>query len=790
MKSLLVLLLTLSASFLFGQNTRVIANIESEGIPEGMGRGMVFSLPDSNLVKGNFIDSTSISVRFNAKKGDEFFLRLVAPGLKDTGVVFTVEDTLVDLGTISLYNEQSLDEVSVVYREPYFEKTINGLKVNVKGTTLEELNTLFDILKASPRLNSPDDESIEIIGRGAPLILIDRQPIMTNDELKAIPADQVDRFEILTNPSAKYKAQGSGNGVIEVFTTNFELEGYRANIRMDGGVNTNLYPQIGGNVGLSFKKKKFSMSGYGGMYYYSTNSSGTGSGYSTTSDLNHLYSDEGDYNNLWRNYKLKMSYAFTDSSRLNFGVNGHGSSGGSEYITETNYFDADSLVTSRYRNNNGTHKWVNNSAFVNYNLDTDTLGSYFEVNANFTKRVSDYSTTNRNRFFANNTTTLNNIQTSSEDQPNVGELRVNYEHHFDTSEFKLELGASYSVLLNEKKFFRFTELNDTWVEDNSAQNTYNYQENIIGSFAQISKMLTKKMGAQVGLRAEHTILDGYSKTLDQQFMDSSYTSLFPNIGMLYNVSDNVSITAYYETGIDRPGFNNYDPFVRETDSLNITVGNPYLRPSYSHTFGAELELFYSYNLSFSYSKYDGERSTLEFTDPTNFVTTSTPWNGDYHEIYSVSVSVPIRAKWVNGWNSFWLDYNNYYFTDIFQRDTYSNINMGFYSYLTFDLPKEFQIMNRFSAYKWANDQRNGNFRHNWGIRLTKKFKKPDLNLYAEVSNLLPPKNKISTVTGNYNYESSEISNFTTFKLGFFYKFGRLKADPNIKESSSGQSDRL
>ena len=120
MKSLLVLLLTLSASFLFSQNTRVIANIDSEGIPEGMGRGMVFSLPDSNLVKGNFIDSTFISVRFNAKKGDEFFLRLVAPGLKDTSVVFTVEDTLVDLGTISLYNEQSLDEVSVVYREPYF----------------------------------------------------------------------------------------------------------------------------------------------------------------------------------------------------------------------------------------------------------------------------------------------------------------------------------------------------------------------------------------------------------------------------------------------------------------------------------------------------------------------------------------------------------------------------------------------------------------------------------------------------------------------------------------------
>lgn len=223
--------------YTFSQNTRVIANIDSDEIPEGMGKGIIFSLPDSNLVKGSYIDSTSISIKFNATKGGTFYLKLVAPGLKDTNIVFTVEDTLVDLGTISLFNEQSLDEVSVVYRKPYFEKTINGIKVNVKGTTLEELNSLFDILKASPRLTSPDDESIEIIGRGVPLILIDRQPIMSNDELKAIPADQVDRFEILTNPSAKYKAQGSGNGVIEIFTTNFNLEGYRANIRINGGLN-------------------------------------------------------------------------------------------------------------------------------------------------------------------------------------------------------------------------------------------------------------------------------------------------------------------------------------------------------------------------------------------------------------------------------------------------------------------------------------------------------------------------------------------------------------------------
>ena len=354
----------------------------------------------------------------------------------------------------------------------------------------------------------------------------------------------------------------------------------------------------------------------------------------------------------------------------------------------------------------------------------------------------------------------------------------------------MELGASYNILQNGKKFSRFTGNNGVWSEDLSARNSYNYLEHIVGGFAQISKMLTKKLGAQVGLRAEYTLLDGYNKTLDKQFMDSSYLLPFPNVGVLYKASENVSITAYYETGIDRPQFNNYDPFVRVIDSLTVQVGNPFLRPSYSHTFGAELELFYSYSLNFGYSRYMQEQSTISFTDTSTFVTTSTPWNSDYLETYSLSLSIPIRTKWLNGWNSFWVDYDSYNFTEIFGRDQFSNFNFGFYSYLTFNLPKDFQIMNRFSLNKWANDQMNGNINQRWGIRATKKFKQPDLNIFIEVQNIIPTVNKNDRTTGNYLYRSINRSQFTTFKAGIFFKFGRLKSDPSIKESKSGQNDRL
>lgn len=786
----LVIAFSSLTSIALAQTTRVHLSLKSEEIPAGIGRGVVYSLPDSSLIKGNYMDSMELSITFPAKKNDQFYLKLSLPGFRDTLINFTVQDSITELGVIDLLKFQSLDEVNVVYREPFFERTINGIKVNVKGTTLEELNTLFDILKASPRLTSPDDESIEIIGRGSPLILIDRQPIMSNDELKAIPANQVDRFEILTNPSAKYRAQGSGNGVIEVFTTNFSLEGYNANIRLQGGANTQGKPNGAVNVGLSMKRKKFSMSGYGGFNYFSTNSFGESSGYSTVSDLNNTSSNIGDRFNIWRNYKVKMGYALSDSSRLSFGVYGHGSSSGNNYETESAYYSGDSLRTFRRELSEGDYKWLNNSAYVNYTKELDSLGSYFEVNANYTKRISDGNGISENTFNFGLGTIQNNVKTESFDRPNVGEISVNFEHHFDTSEFKLELGTSYNILQNEKRFRRFTGESDAWNEDLTARNSYNYMEHIVGGFAQISKMLTKKLGAQVGIRAEYTLLDGYSKTLDKRFMDSSYILPFPNVGMLLKASENVSITAYYETGVDRPQFNNYDPFVRVIDSLTVEVGNPFLRPSYSHTFGAELELFYSYTVNVGYSRYMQDHGTVSFLDTASLITTTTPWNSNYNETYSLSISAPIRAKWLNGWNSFWIDYNNYYFTEVFNRSTFSNISLGFYSYLTFDLPHDFQIMNQFSFHKWANDAFDGNITQQWGIRVTKKFKKPDMNIFIEVANIIPTINRYERVTGNYMVSSMNRNQFTTFKAGLFYKFGRLKSDPSIKESKSGQNDRL
>lgn len=792
MKILLSFSLLLLTYLSHSQSITVEAVINPGDVPDGLGKAVIFKKSDSSLVKGNYLDSIFFTTQFNGKIGEEYYMKIIVPSRVDTTINFTVKSEFVQLGTIEQKMDLTLDEVKVTYIQPMFERTMNGISVNVDGTTLAQLNTLFDVLKASPRLTSPDEESIEIIGKGSPLILVDRQPIITNDELKAIPADQVDRIEIITNPSAKYKAQGSGGGVIEVYTKDFSLEGYQASIRAIGGITTQLMPTEAANIGLSFKKKKFSLNSYFGINHRMYNSIGESYG-TSTSGTPRSYKAVSDNvsSNLWYYFNLKSAYRFNEFQRLTFGVNGNGSEHSSEGNHDYDYLLNDSLITVKDRSSNYKSQWRNNSAFANYTWETDTLGSAFEVNFNFFRKVDVNTNESLSRIddYELGTSTRFDIKTEARNQPNVGELRANYEHYFDTSGWVASFGGEYSLLKNGKRFGQSSLIDNSWIVDDVYTNSYDYQEDNAGMFAEVSKNWDK-VGIRFGLRGEYTKLYGYSQSLQQTFMDSNYVALFPSGSILLEPSENIGITFYYDSGIDRPSFSNYDPFVRVIDSLEIHYGNPYLRPSFEHSAGVEFDLFYAYNISLNYYRLNDPISDLKFIRDNSFLSESTPANADYEESWDVSLSIPIQLPWLRGWNSAWVSYDKYVFTEEFQRDPFINVTYGVYSYLTFELPKKFSIQNRFSLSRWGGDNMIARMNYNWAIRATKKFDKNSLQCFAEVANIAPRQSQHTITNGNYTSFSSSQYSFTTFKIGMFVKFGRLKAPDSIQDSSSGQSGRM
>ncbi|MGV6862584.1 MAG: outer membrane beta-barrel protein [Putridiphycobacter sp.] len=791
MKSFLVFCALIASSILFSQSATVEGKIIGDQTILSLGQLKVFNA-DSTLLKGALIDSSDFKLNFNTKGATQFYLQIQVPEYSLKTVNFTLENGQANVGIITLEKNITLNEVSVVYKKPSFKRTMDGVTVNVEGTELQTLTNLFEVLKASPQLTSSDDESIEIIGKGSPLIMIDRQAITSNDELKAVPAAQIERIEIITHPSAKYKAQGSGGGVIEVFTKNFHLEGYNFTIRSQAGVNSQLKPTYGGHLGLSLKKKKFSLNAYLGANYEARISYNDTEGESTDdTQRSMIASNVGDGYHVWQYYNVKSAYTINTKQKLSVGLNGYGSNGGSIYDSETAYYVNGLPTTNSTSLSDNRYTWLNNSAFANYQFETDTNNSVLEVNLNYVNKVS----TSNNQSFDNFTNYVDsssadfNIKNVSRDIPNIGELRINYDHNFDTTQWKLSFGGSISTLFNGKKFNQFGYENNDWVLNESQSNSYDYSEYIGALFAEVSKKW-KKIGFRAGLRGEYTRLDGYSHSLNQQFMDSSYILPFPSLSLLLEPNKNTGITFFYNSGIDRPQFSNFDPFIRQEDSLSIQYGNPYLLPAIEHSVGVDVNLFYAYNFSFSYNQVDRPISEFSFIQPGSFTRETTPWNADMEQRFSASLSLPFKTSWVQGWNSIWADYTKYTFTPIFNREPLYNLTFGAYSYLTFTLPKDWTITNRVHLNKWGGATTVNSTFVNWGLRVTKKYKGNNLQFYLDVGNIIPPKNKYSEFAGNYFYTGVSQWAFTSFKLGFFYKFGRLKANNQIEESSSGQSDRL
>lgn len=785
----LVFFLALSA---FSQTQTLKGEVEVNPEAVLLTQVAVYSLPDSVLVKGAYLDSASFELSWKEKSATGFYIKISCPNYSDTLIPFQFSNSEFNLGKITLTKSEVLETVDIVFKKEMFIRSMDGISVNVEGTSLQTLSNLYEVLKASPKINSPDGEAIEIIGKGAPLILVDRQAIISNDELKAIPASQIERIEIITNPSAKYRAQGSSNGVIEVYTKNFRLEGYNLTVSANGGLSTQLMPAANMSLGLSVKRKKLTVSGYLGGNYQQNNGFGSSTG-ETTDDSNRETNSNFDYTNtnIWQYYRLKSAYAISDKQRISMGINGYGSLGGSDNLSTMNFLANDTTISKSSSLSDSKYTWLNNTAFVNYTIDTDTNNSSFEINLNYVNKVSTNEGNSRSDFenLLLNQQTNFARRTASRDIPNIAEMRINYEHVFDTTGWKFGVGGDYSLLINNKKYDQFNSVNNEWVIDSIYSNSYDYQEQIGSFFVEVTKNW-KKFGFRAGVRTEYTNLNGYSNSLKKQFMDSTYILPFPTASILFQPNEKLGITLAYSSGIDRPQFSNFDPFIKFQDSLSIEYGNPYLLPGIRQSLRLEFDLFYAYNISMGYTYLKDPTSTLSFISESTFIEESTPWNARDEQGFNIDISAPIQSKWVNGWNSIWADYTYYAFTPEFKRDNLQVLTFGMYSGLTFTLPKRFELTNQLNIYRWGGANSITNAMLNWSLRITKKFTKNDFQLFAEASNIIPPRSRSTTFSGNYLYQSNSQNQFTTFKVGLFIKVGRLKGSVQVQESSSGQSGRI
>ncbi|MEX1192787.1 MAG: outer membrane beta-barrel family protein, partial [Brumimicrobium sp.] len=287
---------------------------------------------------------------------------------------------------------------------------------------------------------------------------------------------------------------------------------------------------------------------------------------------------------------------------------------------------------------------------------------------------------------------------------NVITGQMDYSKVFN-EEIKLDFGIKNSHVTNESEIDFLSRNNGVWETDSSLFNQFDYKENIAASYAEISGRLNK-FSYNIGFRYEWTVADGNSFVGGNNVIDRNYMNIFPNVQLTYDLSPDLVVGASYVSRINRPSYQDLDPFINFIDSLTSIRGNPQLLPSTSHAVDASLVYMEYASIKVGYTKaYNPIFLTVEQNPGTNTFSAITR-NIKSSELYNISIVIPYELKWWTTFNSFGYTWNNYVYTDNSVPTVSTKPSLYVSLYNEFRIPKLFNIE---LTYEWTSPGAQGLF---------------------------------------------------------------------------------
>jgi outer membrane receptor protein involved in Fe transport len=523
-----------------------------------------------------------------------------------------------DLGNIKIEEDATqLQSVTVTSSaKPQFEMGIDRKIFNVDKNLTSTGQTAVEVMKSIPNLNVDIDGNVTL-RNATPTLLIDNRP--TTLTMDQIPADIIDRVEIITNPSAKYDASGGNAGILNIVLKKNKKNGYNGGIRT--GIDMRGKFNGGGDLNVRDNKLNFSLS---------ANMFGRKSISSNTSNReilgNALPSFANTINNSTSNGSFNFYRAGLDylpDNRNSFSFYGNISEGGS--LSSGNQI-IDSIKQS-YRksvsyDNSSNFAYMNKGAQISFKHLFAEQGH--ELTADF-----NYNNATNDNWSIINSSYLNQRSNGVGNNKNYT-TNIDYTREFKNA-VKFETGLRYNTRdeFNSRDQFR----NDIYLSSISTK--YNYGENILAGYVNLNGK-KNKLSYQFGLRAEnrsYTVDVQNNKGMDSLHFKKSFPiSLFPSAFVTYKLTDKQDIQLNYSKRINAPNFFQLQPFPDYTDPLNITVGNPNLDPQFTHSFELGYNNAYQKGSNFlanAYYKYSTNLITNYIYKAINPITNDSAFYSSY-----------------------------------------------------------------------------------------------------------------------------------------------------------------
>ncbi len=641
---------TLCFYYSFPQDTstikgRVTDSKDGSGITADV---KLFKGADSNIVKGTVCDSSGTFTLEGIAFGT-YRLEISAIDYNIFAISkLAVNSALVTLDTLHL-KKQNITTGEILVED---EKGILMLKgdkkiFNVDKTILSKGGNALDVLRKTPLVDVDINDQISLRGSTNVKILVNDKPNKFVN-LKTLPSDAIERVELITNPSAKYTAEGV-TGIINIVLKKGEGIGFNGSIYTGIGSKDKYY----GGLSLNFKKDKITLfaSGQYGLYNY---------GYDFTSNTEYFTppsfldaSGSGNGRSKYGNGSFVIEYDPAPKNTIGF-------------ETYFNRYKYTSINDNRYNNFDSlrylTYFYTGYFTYTgdgnSYSLSTYYTGKYDDLGRELAVDLTYSGNTNNNASNSNiswfNSTGVQNgnsnikIDVTDNKQYNFN-AQTDYTHPFG-QKIKLETGYKGTFRANDNNFSSDTlnYSNGQYETNLITANRFKLTENINAAYATFSNSIGN-FGYKIGLRTEYTHSKGELVSTGEVFT-KNYIDFFPTVNLNYTIGVMNQISASYSRRITRPNIWRLNPFVYRYSARSIFYGNPELKPEFTNSY--ELSFIYYSNIitltpiAF-YRRSTGIMSSYSYLQD-SITTVTTYRNANGSDAYGVDLILNSRSlKWLN-----------------------------------------------------------------------------------------------------------------------------------------------
>ncbi len=491
---------------------------------------------------------------------------------------------LKDLGNIKMeVDEKVLGNVTITTSKSGLQLAIDKKVFNVDKNITSTGGTAVDVMRNVPSLNVDLDGNVTL-RNSSPQILVDGRPsTLTMDQ---IPADAIESVEIITNPSAKYDASGGTAGILNIVLKKNRKIGYNGSIRVNADSRGKV--GAGGDINLRQGKINFSAS----ANYFPRKSISTG----TTDRLTTIGSPDTKLTQTDRSTSLgsfgffRSGLDFLVNNRNTFSIAGNIGNGNfkpytlSEILIDSLYSPTiTSSFNDRISNTRGNFKFKGTQFSYKHNFPKAGHELTADVNYNASKNnnsnliVTDYYTYPQK-----------NLTGSFRQQQNMYGNNSNWVIQSDyinplSDNSKFEAGVRASIRnSNSKNDFYFFDPSNNPVYNPLLSTNYISKEQVYAAYSTFSNQL-KNFGYQIGLRVESSDYEGHLPDKNQNFKSNFPISLFPSFFISEKLKNDQELQLNYTRRINRPNPFQLNPFTDYSDSLNISRGNPDLKPEFTNS---------------------------------------------------------------------------------------------------------------------------------------------------------------------------------------------------------------